>query len=544
MALTVSDPFSRERGESPEALASAQQAHNYRIQNHISHEQNRINRLRGGMSNYEPSQPQYQGYQVAIAQAIAALAEFQRANPLVVIGSGPSSPAGGAGGGGTAGGATAMAMTNSQGVTEQDILRIFGALEGQPGHPANIAQIHLAQFRNNPEGYEAAGLNDIARLYGLPLISSAGSGGTGSGGTGGGSGSTGFNVGDQVRVSYSGNVGTVRAVMADGRYQLSYGGGGRDVVDAQNLSLSAAGGGLASKPMGKPLATGQTLIQDQSPEARDAALAELRERVARRDLKPADNPQVSESENEIIAKWIKNYFAFGPGGTDPRASLSQLLGREMSQEEFNARVAPSLTRKTALDGGGGPVGGDQEFFEAQDPGMAWTRYLAKLGGAPPTGTFGRDVLENKGKSLAPLSQAFGYGIPPETGGQGLDFAGFYNKYGSQGPSWADIRGKASDIMGSVGRVDADMLATAKALMSANKTAGVDPNIGLTMDEIMASKYTDPADELELTQAGLRSRLNPTWQAGLISHIKRRFENQQATQPNERWLQYARQRGLI
>ena len=253
-------------------------------------------------------------------------------------------------------------------------------------------------------------------------------------------------------------------------------------------------------------------------------------------------------EAEIIAKWIANHLAqFGPPVSDPRANLSRLLGREMSQEEFDTRVAPLLRRKTAFgagEAGGGLEGTDQQAFEAQDPGMAWTRYLANMGGVPPTGTFGRETLEDKGKWLGPLAKAFDFGASEGVGGQGQDYAGFYNRYGSRGPSWADIRGKASGILGSLGRVDENMLATAKAAMSANKTLGIDPYTDLTMDEIRAAQYTDPADQVALTQAGLNSQLNPTLWADMNKHIRRRFDVQQATRPNERWLQYAQQRGLI
>ena len=65
-----------------------------------------------------------------------------------------------------------MPITNSFGVTEDDILRIFAALDASPdtqvgGRPPNLAATNLAQFRANPEGYEVPGLAALSSALGL-----------------------------------------------------------------------------------------------------------------------------------------------------------------------------------------------------------------------------------------------------------------------------------------------------------------------------------------------------------------------------------------
>lgn len=68
-----------------------------------------------------------------------------------------------------------MAITNSSGVTEQDIIRIMTELaDRQPGSPTNLVDIHLQQFRSNPEGYDAGSMNQLAASVGMVGVGGAG----------------------------------------------------------------------------------------------------------------------------------------------------------------------------------------------------------------------------------------------------------------------------------------------------------------------------------------------------------------------------------
>ena len=168
------------------------------------------------------------------------------------------------------------------------------------------------------------------------------------------------------------------------------------------------------------------------------------------------------------------------------------------------------------------------FNEAQDPSTAYIRYLAQRAGMPRQGTFARSVLENRGQDLARLAIPFGYGINTDIGGQGKDYLPFYEKYAANDPSWADIQGKARGIQGSLGTQY--------------------PASGTPYDEIMLGRYGDPesgqANQLGFTQAGLGTQVNPYLQGGLEQQLRRRFQQQQATNTSESWLDYAIANGLM
>ena len=239
--------------------------------------------------------------------------------------------------------------------------------------------------------------------------------------------------------------------------------------------------------------------------------------------------QQTATEDEIIAKWIENYFAYGRGGTDPRASLSQLLGREMSQDEFNTRVAPMLTRNTGLGGGGGTVGGDvgggdqRDPFKEQSPVQGWIRYLEKLQGRPSSGTEARANLEKRGGNLSSLASAFGYGATRDIGGRGEDYAGFFNEYGTQGPSWGEIQGRARNVQSSLARGQAG-----------------EPN---ALDIILKKRYGTNPQQLDLTQAALNTQMNQ-YAGGIDEILGRHQARYEAMNPGKQWLDRAIALGLI
>ena len=284
-----------------------------------------------------------------------------------------------------------------------------------------------------------------------------------------------------------------------------------------------------------------------------------------------DKPDVlAVPESQKIANWINdlingrtglgnNQGAVNPVTTESlMKSLSDRLGRTLTAKEFTEIVLPSIPQawrpQTPAAGfptvgsikkGGEPIDttlpfdvGDTGFdFAAQDPSTAFTRYLSTMSNAPSQGTFGRNVLENRGQDLARLATAFGYGInnepdlegnPPDPRAQGESYFPFYSKYAANDPSWADIQTQARSVQTSLGTQF--------------------PAVGKPYDEVMLGRYGDPesgqAQQLALTQGALSTQVNPFLQGGLEQQLRRRFAQQQATNTNQNWLDYAIANGLI
>ena len=204
----------------------------------------------------------------------------------------------------------------------------------------------------------------------------------------------------------------------------------------------------------------------------------------------------------------------------------------MSQEEFNVKVAPfvGITRGIPQGAGketgsisSGDVGGDvnkRDPFKDQSPGSAWTRYLAKLTGIAPSGTTGRAFLENRGRDLSSIASSFGYGASRDIGGQGEDYADFYKTYGSQGPSWGQIQSQARNVQSSLAKEG-----------------------GNAYDAYIEQRYGTPKEQLDLTQGALNTQINQ-YGGGIDAVLARRQAQQQAVDPNQRWLDYAIAKGLI
>ena len=116
----------------------------------------------------------------------------------------------------------------------------------------------------------------------------------------------------------------------------------------------------------------------------------------------------------------------------------------------------------------------------------------------------------------------------------------------EGPSYQDIQGKARGIQGDLSKLDAEELRLAKQTLADYLKTGITP-IGDTqkiLSELMAGQYADNQNQFDLTQAGVLSQINPSIRARINRHLVRRYNQQQASRPGQRWLDYAIQMGLI
>ena len=94
-------------------------------------------------------------------------------------------------------------------------------------------------------------------------------------------------------------------------------------------------------------------------------------------------------------------------------------------------------------------------YSSQGPQEAFTRYLAQLQSTNQFSAPIRNLLEGRGRYLAQLAPAFGYGIGRDIGGpdvgeeQDKSFSPFYEQYGGARPAWGQIREKLGGIQGAL-----------------------------------------------------------------------------------------------
>lgn len=205
--------------------------------------------------------------------------------------------------------------------------------------------------------------------------------------------------------------------------------------------------------------------------------------------------------------------------------------------------SPRPTPRPTVD----PATGQWGAFDQQLPGQQFTRYLAQLEGGPQYGTQSRDALENMGGFMADLAPAFGYGLTQDIGGQGLQFAPFYDKMmggggsGASGPpSFGDVHKQAQGISGAMGSMDPDRMVELTA-------ASGDPNSLLgpaTLQEGLAGGFGSLENQYNLVRSNLLSRMNPFFRGGVSKLLGNQMQSQQATNPGTTFLDYMLKAGLI
>ena len=159
-------------------------------------------------------------------------------------------------------------------------------------------------------------------------------------------------------------------------------------------------------------------------------------------------------------------------------------------------------------------------YEEQGPEQAYIRWLAERQSGGAFSSPIRKMLEARGRYQSSLAPLFGYGISEDIGGQGKDFAPFYSQNEGRAPRWADIRQRLQGMRGALG-------------------AGENANAYQT---VLAGQYDDPEEQLDALGSGLASQVNPYFRGGLSSQLGRRYRDQQATDPNTRFIDYAAKKG--
>ena len=181
-------------------------------------------------------------------------------------------------------------------------------------------------------------------------------------------------------------------------------------------------------------------------------------------------------------------------------------------------------------------------YEAQDPNTAFLRYLMQQKGLPGQGTAGRGAVEDRGYQMAALAPAWGYGIDSSVqGGRGKDFAGFFDEFGLRSqPTMTEAGGRADEIINAL-NTEGD------AIKQFQTDQGADPEMDVSKTPYkvaLGAGFTDQGRQLDLVRSNLQMRMNPFFANPLGGQINRRFQTQQAMDPNTRFLDYARQQGLI
>ena len=159
-------------------------------------------------------------------------------------------------------------------------------------------------------------------------------------------------------------------------------------------------------------------------------------------------------------------------------------------------------------------------YEEQGPEQAYTRWLAERQSGGAYSSPIRKMLEARGRYQSSLAPLFGYGISQDIGGQGKDFAPFYSQNEERTPRWEEIRQRLQGVRGAL---DAGENASA-------------------YQTVLAGRYDDPEEQLDALESGLASQVNPYFRGGLSSQLQRRYRNQQATDPNTKFIDYAANKG--
>lgn len=153
----------------------------------------------------------------------------------------------------------------------------------------------------------------------------------------------------------------------------------------------------------------------------------------------------------------------------------------------------------------------------QQPGQAFTRYLAGLGQmTEPI----RGMLEERGKYLQELAPLFGYGVSQEAGGRGMDFLDFYKSGGGAVPSFQDSMGALRGVHSALGGANTPY------------------------QQGLAARYDKPVEQLAALQGVYGPQFNPYFRGPLMGRFRQEFEEQQAQTPERSFLDYARSRGYL
>lgn len=175
-------------------------------------------------------------------------------------------------------------------------------------------------------------------------------------------------------------------------------------------------------------------------------------------------------------------------------------------------------------------------ISAQGPGQAFTRYLSQMQGRGQMSSPIRDLLEERGRYLSYLAPLGGQGIGEDLGGKGQSFSPYYEQQGMQTPKYGEVSGQLRGIQG---------------MLDKQRTPGTDAQGNQTFNDTrsnyetaLSGAYEDPEDQLRAHQAGAALQVNPYFRTGLTRNLGRRYEQQQANDPNSNWLQYAMSNGLI
>ena len=161
-----------------------------------------------------------------------------------------------------------------------------------------------------------------------------------------------------------------------------------------------------------------------------------------------------------------------------------------------------------------------DFYQAQDPNQAYTRWLAEQQGGRPFSSPVRQLLEARGRRQAEFARLAGYGIGQDIGGQGKDYAPFYSERQRQTPLWGDVQRQLQEAQAAV-----------------NSGDKVTPyQLGL------AANYQTQASQLEALQAGLGTQFPAALRGGLSRVLGRRFKDQQAVSSSQSFFDYASEKG--
>ena len=166
-------------------------------------------------------------------------------------------------------------------------------------------------------------------------------------------------------------------------------------------------------------------------------------------------------------------------------------------------------------------------FENELPGAAFQRFLAQLQAGGQFAPAVQGAVKQRGAFLENLAPLYGAGVSPDQGGQ--SFFDFFQNQAMNVPQQSDVQQRLRDLL-TLQRADPTTLNPAQAgLRGAFTTAGGQFNEPAVADALISS---------------LLARTNPALRGGMGSLFNQMFQQQQAVNPAQPFLEWAQQRGWI